>query len=249
MLLNSDSSIPLYEQIHNDIRKSILHGKFGNEGKLPSENELSSQFGVSRITIRKALELLTKEGLVIKVQGKGSFVGDQKKFHGSLDSTRSFSAFVSGQGKKSTSKILKREIRNDEAAAKRLNLSVDTDLVYIKRVLLVDDEPFILDSAWYDANKYAGIITRINDHSSVYELLEKNYHERISHSTKELNVTTPSSEQMNELQISSNEPLFSVNKTTFNQKDQPIEYSHLLVRGDKMTYTIEAGQSYFKMNG
>ncbi|WP_350028683.1 MULTISPECIES: UTRA domain-containing protein [Pediococcus] len=54
---------------------------------------------------------------------------------------------------------------------------------------------------------------------------------------------------MNELQISSNEPLFSVNETTFNQKDQPIEYSHLLVRGDKMTYTIEAGQSYFKMNG
>ncbi|KAF0465390.1 UTRA domain-containing protein [Pediococcus pentosaceus] len=66
---------------------------------------------------------------------------------------------------------------------------------------------------------------------------------------KELNVTMPSSEQMNELQISSNEPLFSVNETTFNQKDQPIEYSHLLVRGDKMTYTIEAGQSYFKMNG
>ncbi|WP_412989193.1 GntR family transcriptional regulator [Pediococcus siamensis] len=248
MNLNTDSSVPLYEQIHNQIRTSILHGKFGHAGKLPSEKEMSLTFNVSRITIRKALELLTKEGLVTKVQGKGSFAGTGEKFHGSLESTRSFSSFVTGQGKKSTAQILKREIRNDEAAAKRLHLDADNDLVYIKRVLLVDDEPFILDSAWYDAQKFTSIITRINDHTSVYELLEKEFHEKIGYSRKELNVTMPTTEQSEELQISTQDPLFSVNKTTFNQKDEPIEYSHLLVRGDKMTYTIESGQSYFKMN-
>lgn len=248
MPLNVKSSTPLYEQIHNDIRKSILHGKFGNGGKLPSEKDLSLSFNVSRITIRKALDLLTKEGLVIKVQGKGSFAGSGEKFHGSLESTRSFSSFISSQGKKSTSKILKREIRNDTAAARRLNLDPDTDLVYIKRILLVDDEPFILDSAWYDAKKFAGIITSINNYSSIYEILQNDYHEKIVYSKKELNVTMPSLEQLNELQIKKNDPLFSVNKTTFNTNDEPLEYSHLLVRGDKMTYTIEPGQSYFKMS-
>lgn len=72
--MNLDSSKPLYRQVETDIKSKIVSKVYVAGEKMPTENELSEQYNVSKITIRKAIQTLSDEGYVKKVQGKGTFI-------------------------------------------------------------------------------------------------------------------------------------------------------------------------------
>ncbi|NLM75230.1 MAG: GntR family transcriptional regulator [Clostridiaceae bacterium] len=73
-MINRDSPVPLYVQLEEIIEKAIKNGEYKDGDRLPSENKLCSKYGVSRITVRQALNMLEQKGLVYTVQGKGTFV-------------------------------------------------------------------------------------------------------------------------------------------------------------------------------
>lgn len=75
-MIDKNSSIPMYQQIVDTLRSEILRGKYHASGNLGTHKELAERFGVSMITIRKAMQLLAEEGLVDIKQGKGTFVRD-----------------------------------------------------------------------------------------------------------------------------------------------------------------------------
>ena len=72
--LAGDSATPLYQQVANDLREAIVNDVYHVGARIPTEPELSHLYGVSRITVRKAIEILVDEGLLAKRQGKGTFV-------------------------------------------------------------------------------------------------------------------------------------------------------------------------------
>ena len=76
MKLDQNSSIPLYEQLKNDIKRDIKEGVFPAGSRMPSEDELGEKYSVSRITVRRAVKELCDEDYLIKKQGKGTFVLD-----------------------------------------------------------------------------------------------------------------------------------------------------------------------------
>lgn len=76
-MLNHDCIIPLYEQIAQQIKQEVSNGGFDAQRRLPTEKAFAEQFNVSRITVRKAIQLLSQEGLVETKQGKGTFVRSQ----------------------------------------------------------------------------------------------------------------------------------------------------------------------------
>lgn len=78
MHLESDSAEPLYIQLAYIIREDIQNGKYNAEQRIPTEKELSEIYSVSRITIRSALEILVKEGLLMRRRGKGTFIASKK---------------------------------------------------------------------------------------------------------------------------------------------------------------------------
>lgn len=239
---------PLYQKIYSEIKKNIFEGVFGQAEKLPSENELCSIFNVSRITIRKALDMLTEDGLVVKIQGKGSYANASNKMLGQIEATSSFSEFATAQGKQHNSTILKREILQDKYIAEKLNLAADKDLIFIQRILTLDDVPLMLDKAWLPASLFPNLLTEISEKKSLYETLSSIYHEKVVDSRKELNVSLPKNKQAQFLEVAENTPLFIVNKVALNQYNIPIEFSQLTVRGDKMTYLIDSSQGHFAIN-
>ena len=103
--MNIESNKPLYLQVEADIRNSILQKKYRSGQKLPTENELSEQYNVSKITIRKAMSNLAKDGLVQKVQGKGTFIS-YKKDKVLLNRSRGFQDSLNDYGHSSKHKIL-----------------------------------------------------------------------------------------------------------------------------------------------
>ncbi|WP_407891402.1 GntR family transcriptional regulator [Lacticaseibacillus sp. N501-2] len=248
MAIQSQAVTPLYEQIRNEIRQAILDGTLKRGEQLPSESDLGVHYQVSRITIRKALTLLADEGLVIRRQGKGSFVAPLGKVQGKLDRTLSFSDYVTKHGMTSDTHVLKREVVKDANIAATLNIDADADLFAIQRILLANNVPMMIDTSWYPASKFPDLLTRITDDVSVYRILQQSYNERIDRSIKDLNVILPDETISKQLELKQVVPLFAVDKTSFNINATPIEYSHFIVRGDMMTYTVESGEGYFRFD-
>ncbi|MCI0375896.1 MAG: GntR family transcriptional regulator [Lacticaseibacillus paracasei] len=248
MTIRSQAVTPLYEQIRNEIRQAILDGNLKRGEQLPSESDLCTHYEVSRITIRKALTLLTDEGLVIRRQGKGSFVAPTDKVQGELDRTLSFSDYVTQHGMTSDAHVLKREVVKDANIAATLNLEADADLFAIQRILSANNIPMMIETSWYPATKFSDLLTRVTDDVSVYRILQQSYNERIDRSIKDLNVVLPDESISKQLKLKQLVPLFAVDKTSFNIEATPIEYSHFVVRGDMMTYTVASGEGYFRFD-
>lgn len=244
----NDAVIPLYRKIYLDIKRQIQKNTLKPEQKLPSEQYLCEKYNVSRITIRKALKLLTDERLIVTVQGKGSYV-NAKKLSGKLNQIQGFSEFALSREKKSKQKILKREIVKNPAVAKVLSLSDNADLIYIKRLSEIEDSPIAIDEAWLSAERFPDLLVNINTGTSLYEYLQDKYHENPVSSNREISTILPNSSQTKLLKLTKLVPLFDVNKTVYNQYEQPLEYSHYVVRGDEMSYTIDsASDSHIHLN-
>lgn len=250
--MSSDKSIeavmPLYKKIYLDIKQQIQANKLKSGQKLPSEQFLCKKYQVSRITVRKALKLLTDERLIVTVQGKGSYV-NIKKMIGKLDQVQGFSELAVSRDQPSKPKILKREILKNAAIAKELLLSEKADLVYIKRLFEIADVPIAIDEAWLPAERFPDLLVKIEADSSLYEYLERKYHEFPTNSYREISTVLPNAKQKEILKLNKVVPLFDVNKTVYNQFEQPLEFSHYVVRGDEMTYTVDSSaDSEFHLN-
>lgn len=240
---------PLYQKIYSEIKQTIINGTLSQSEKLPSENKLCQIYNVSRITIRKALDLLTEEGWVVKIQGKGSFANPDAKLRSKITGPARFSEFASSQGSTHKSIILKREIIRDDSIAKKLGINHDEDLLFIKRVLTLNEEPLMIDQAWLPARFFPNLLTEVSEKMSLYKTLATHYNTLVEHSQKKLNVDLANQEQQKLLHIDTTTPVFIVNKIAENQNNLPIEVSEMVVRGDKMTYLIDDSlNGQFKLN-
>lgn len=134
---------PLYLELARRLREGILHGNF--QDALPPERALSEAFGVSRDSVRKALDLLEEEGLVVRRQGSGTFVAKRATFRTRL---RGFSEEMEALGMKPSTKVLgveKGPATPEEAMA--LGLSPGEEVLRLVRLRLADGEPMALERA------------------------------------------------------------------------------------------------------
>ena len=106
-MIDREGTIPLYQQLIDVLRGALLCGDIQPGGRIPTESELSAQYQVSRITVRKAIEVLAEEGLVVKKQGKGTFA-EKPKFERKIIDPVSFSASCTYKGMRPGSKLLQR---------------------------------------------------------------------------------------------------------------------------------------------
>ncbi|BDR60160.1 GntR family transcriptional regulator [Lactobacillus xylocopicola] len=240
--MNSDKTIaavPLYRKVYLDLKRQIQQGQLKPEQKLPSEQYLCEKYQVSRITVRRALKLLTEERLIATIQGKGSYVNAQK-MSGKLEQIQGFSEFALSRAKTNKQLIIKREILQNADVAKVLLLPEQADLIYIKRLSEIAGTPMAIDEAWLSAERFPDLLVNINTATSLYEYLEEKYHESPASSYREIGTILPNAKQTHLLKLTTTVPLFEVNKTVYNQFEQPLEFSHYVVRGDEMTYTIDS---------
>lgn len=228
MLGNSQQ--PLYEQLMQHLRAAILTGQYEEGAQLPPESELCEQYGVSRITARRAISELVNEGLLERHQGKGTFVASQKTPAIRMMSLDGFAGFRRNQPG-AVMRILKKEIRKPTAKeARMLEIPEDADAYELDRVLELDGTALALDRAVYSAKRFPGLLDMVDENTSTYELMDDVFHHGNHRFSKEIVITTARPEEAAALRCPTGELLYLVTKIMYDCDDIPNHISFNLIR-------------------
>lgn len=227
-----------YKEIAEDIRRGILEGKYNPNEQLPLEKEMCQQYNVSRITIKKAVDELVDEGLVIKRRGAGTFVKafDNSDVEG-FSMSKQFSGFTeSNKNKKVESKILKFEvIHPSEEIATKLKMTCDDFVYYIVRVRYADDEALVIEYTYMPIGVIPGIKNDVLQ-KSIYGYIENDLKLKIKSAHKTIRAILPDKLEMENLAIDAGVPVLEVEQIGFLDNGQPFEYSISHHRGDKIEF-------------
>ena len=228
---------PLYIKLADELRMQIQTNLLKENEKLPTEQELCQKYGVSRITVRKALSILTDEEMLIKKQGKGTYVTGKRMLR-SLNSAMGFSQSCERIGVKPGARFLLAEL----AAAlpqdvKYLHLK-DTDdkVLRIRRVRLCDDEPVMIEELHFP-RAYSFLLAE-DLTQSIHAILE--YHGvLLKHGFKQISISYATREDAKVLNIAENDALLYVQDTCQDASGTPVYYGKSVINANKYAYTVD----------
>ncbi len=236
-MLDTSSPVPLYFQLQEILRKKILSGKYSPGDLIPSEKELQDFYGVSRITVRNAINGLVFEDLLIKKQGKGTKVAFPRMQENGNSTLQSFTEKMELQGLKISTEVLDViRIPATERITQHLGIEKDEEIIYSKRLRKVDDVPIALFENYISTS--TGVTEDDDFSGSVYKLLEEKYFTRISGAEKVIEAGTARMEDAVHLEIQAGDPVLIIRYTTFDLNNKPIEYAEGIYRADRYKYMV-----------
>ncbi len=170
-LLRQDG-VALWRQIATRLQQDIGAGVHPPGGRLPTEQELSRRFGVNRHTVRRALEELSRGGLVRVEQGRGSFVAEDVLEYAVEPRTR-FSEWIRRHNREPSGRILQlAEIAADAVVAAGLGIKPGARVVLLERLGLADGRPVSLAAHYFPAHRYRGLLDALRRHPTITEALK-----------------------------------------------------------------------------
>lgn len=237
-MLDNSNVVTLYEQIKSVIKDDIINGVYNPGDQLPNEKQLCEQYNVSRITIRRALKELSKEGLIEIRQGKGTFVSKEKLDIKILDLGGYTDTLESLHHNVKMQIIEKPVIKADKEVASALNIKEGDEVLKLKRLVLDQNDPLSIDIAYFPLSLYPNIIDKITDNISTFNLIKKDYKITMARAYKEFGVVLAQDEYSELLECTPGEPLFSIKKIIYDIDNKPVHYSTYYVLANKVKYYI-----------
>lgn len=237
-------SVNKYLNIYNYLKDKIQSNEFEPGKKLPSENELTSLFGVSRNTIRRALDMLASDGLVTSVHGKGVFVIEKQPLNflvGGLQSFKEVSTCNDLNYK--TSIPVFDNIIVDENLAKKTNFEVNSNVLNLLRVRNIDNENVILDVNYFNSNIIKGLTKEIA-YGSIYDYIENVLGLKISGAQKVISVEVASDIDKCYLDLNNNDLVAVITNYVYLDDGTLFEYTQSRHRPDRFTFNTFARRFY-----
>ncbi|XFA99061.1 GntR family transcriptional regulator [Candidatus Izemoplasma sp. B36] len=233
--------VPKYYTLKKEIVKKIDNDELLDDQMIPSERELIKEFGVSRITVRRAVDELVKEGYLYKIQGKGTYVkGDSKKQD--LFSITSCTQDIINLGMTPSRKVFRCEVINSyPKRSRQMELDKADKLVVIDRVYYADEEPINRTITYLPEKYFPGLEEHDFHKESLYEVLENHYNLKITRATRTIEAIVAEDEISNMLEVENGLPLLLFRGTTYgiiNNKEVPVETFKTCYRTDKYKFYI-----------
>lgn len=203
---------------------------------LPSERKLCEDFGVSRTTVRAAIQELIARNELISKPGRGTFINTSilKVNLEALDST---TEKIRGAGKVVRSKILKSNvIEANKDLALTFSVSLGDKLFELKRIRFMDDEPFSLDTTYLNVNKFPGIEAIDFTDDSLFRVLKDVYRVNLNHGEETFEISYANYEESLHLRIEEGKPVIVLEGQVFDKEDKLVEISKQIIRADKIKY-------------
>lgn len=238
--IDKTTPIPYYYQIEQKIKEAIKKGELKPEQFIPPERELSEEFNVSRITIRKALEGLSTEGIIRKIKGRGAIIA-KPKIEGQLFN-RLIGTYqdLKDKGFKITNKILDfKVIEPGESVKKELNLLPKEKVYRFERIRFLDKEPYHYSKTFIPQKICPDFDHNLLIERSLINVLGKNYKLKIYKVRRVLEAGIASREESELFKIKMGSPILTFYNTAFLKKGTPIEYTLNKIRGDMSKFEIE----------
>lgn len=231
--------LPLHLIISEKLRQQITSGEFRPGEQLPSEHQLISQFGVSRITVRRAIANLANQGLVVAQRGKGVFVKEQRKVTYSLSSPLVFfEEDMARQGVTSSiHNLVFESVLAPVQIQHKLRLPINHSEVYLqKKLLLLDKLPVAIDIT-YILPELGKAFAEELQCQMTFPILQKN-NVAIERIEATLECTRANHETSCHLNVPLGDPLLVYRYTAYTDHGQPIVHGEALSRGDRLGYSV-----------
>jgi GntR family transcriptional regulator len=235
---------PLYQQLATRLRRQINDGVFQPGDRLPSEEGLCAQFGVSRITVRAALDQLVDDGLLWRKRGKGTFVSSRPVQHELIHLT-DFVEDMAKAGLSPSSKVTfwGEEPSSDEVAA-ALDLVPGTTIVRLDRLRIADRAPIAFDVTYLPL-RYGRLLDRERlETETIYHQLETQYGIPVVSGSFVMTAARASAELAASLTIDRGAPLLVIHRTSYGEARDPVYYQVRSYRADRVQYRIELSRSF-----
>lgn len=227
-----------YQKIAGDIKEKILNGKYKANEQLPFEKDLCNQYSASKMTVKKALDLLVTDGLIVKRRGSGTFVKDISSDEiSSIIEKNQFSGLTNTKmAHDVTSKLFEFKIIScDKNIAEILKIEEDDFVYIIHRVRYVDNEPWVIEKSYYPLDIAPGM-KKSDAESSIYNFLQKKVDVRMQSAHSTIKADKPNELDIKYLNLKPDEPVLEVERVGYLENGKPFEYSFSRHRYDKFQY-------------
>lgn len=229
-----------YREIYSDIRKDILTNHYRSGKPLPTQEELIAKYKVSRLTLKKALQLLSNEGLIYSKQGAGTYVrvrlNDTKDELLPLDSP--VGVVYSHRDQEITSKILHFDARlPDETEQKNLNLDQTKPVYEIKRVRFINQEYYSYEHTLMPTDIIA--LDKEVLQGSIYDYLGSKAKLQLTDARRIIYAKGADQEVSQALNIELNSPVLVIEQTAYDQTGRPFEYSKSYFINDQSKFVLD----------
>lgn len=241
-MLKQDAITPLYVQLMEELETSIRNGVYKPGDKIMTEAEMAKEYGVSLITVRKAVGSLMEKGLVVRKQGKGTFV-TKPKYSRNMKKLQSFTEMCEQMGVKPGAQVLEnRLIMADKKAADRLGIEPGSNVVYISRLRLADGEPVQVEKSYFPL-KYAFLLEEDLNNGSMFECLKEKAGAKVASSEKMIELCRATAEEAALMDVKKGDYLLFVKSTAYDENGEPMYAGIQLINGDRFSlYVYESGK-------
>lgn len=237
MGLNEVSRLPLYVQLKELIKEKIEKGEWKINDKIPSERDLEKDYDVSRMTVRKAIIELVNEDILIRKQGKGTFV-KELRIEQDLVKLKSFTQEMRLRGLNPSTRVIDAvEILPDIDVRNKLKLNLGENAFVLKRLRLANDEPMAYEVS-YLAEKFCSGLFNRNLNQSLYQVLTKEFNIQLNYAMQSLEAGIASIKEAELLNIAENDPILILERLTIDGQERPIEFVKSIYRGDKFKFLV-----------
>lgn len=238
--LQHESLIPLYHQLMERLKASIEKEHWTPGDKIPSENQLMDQFGVSRNTAKKAIEELVQAGILYRIQGKGTFVA-KPKLQQSLMGFYSFSKVLKEKGLNPKDIILKiEEVKPNAKIREALQLGEGELVIEMKRLRCANNEPYILESSFIPKGVVSDReqLKKVGE-ISLYDLFLQQFNIVVTKAKEAFEPVLIRVDESEYLQTKEGSPALLLERTAYDSEGSPVEFCISIVRGDRCRFYTE----------
>ena len=234
---------PLYQQIKVLILQSLQAGEWKPGEAIPSEMDLAARFRVSQGTVRKAIDELAAENLVVRRQGKGTFVATHAEQHVQYRFLKLMpdSGDRDSEGPAQRSVLECKRVRATAEVARSLALRSGDPVVQVRRILSFGGVPTILEDLWLPGNAFKGITADqvAGYHGPTYAMFELEFGVRMVRAEEKIRAVAADGQHAVLLKVEQHTPLLSVERIAYTYNDVPMELRRGLYRTDTHHYRNE----------
>lgn len=236
IMLDGKAATPLYAQLEGLLEEKILTGIFQPGEKLQTEGKMAEAYGVSIITVRKAVGGLIEKGLVERKQGKGTFVS-KPKYMRDIKKVQSFSDMCRSMGLTPGGRMLDNRLVTPETEIQeQLGQKKGTQAVFISRVRYADGEPVAIENTWFPI-LYAYLLGETFHDNSLFDSL-KERQTAVVHSTKKIEICRASHREAALLNIHKGDPLLYIKSVARAGDGQPIYVGRQMINGERFSLQV-----------
>lgn len=229
---------PLYGQLVDELKESIEKEHQAHD-LLPSERELAEIHGVSRTTVRLALQELENLGFIYKKHGKGTFVSGVSDSILNLTGAYSFTEQMKSLGKEPSTKILEfLVVESNNYLSEQLGVHKGSQLVKIKRLRLADGEPMMLERTYLPYKRFEGLTSEMLEEKPMYDVFYDTYNQRIKYAEEEFYASIVSYKDAEYIEVPIGSAALNLVRKTVNQENEIIEYTLSVARADQFRYKV-----------